>query len=301
MKAIDLFAGAGGWMEGARDTGVEIVYAANHWPFAVAMSTLNHPKVRHECQDLRQADWTALPAYDLLLASPSCQGHSTASQPKRRRYHDVMRATAWAVVDCAEVTQPKAIIVENVPSFRTWTLYPVWKEALTLIGYQLQEHIVVATDYGVAQRRERLIVVGTPNPIKLRLPKRRIEPAFAPHLEPDADNWKRVADATLQVKGRIAKGRKNCGRTFLSQHVTGHPGVPLSEPIRTITTKDQWILVDGDRYRPLTKREYARGMGFSDRFRWPEGANRSDVVKALGNAIPPPKARTFIEQVAEAV
>jgi DNA (cytosine-5)-methyltransferase 1 len=301
MKAIDLFAGAGGWMEGAQGTGVDIVYAANHWPFAVEMSTLNHPKVRHECQDLRQADWTQLPAYDLLLASPSCQGHSTASQPKRRRYHDVMRATAWAVVDCAEVTQPRAIIVENVPSFRTWKLYDVWKEALTLIGYQLQEHVVMATDYGVAQRRERLIVVATPRPIKLHLPKRSIEPAFAPHLEVDAGNWKHVADTTDQVRARIAKGRRNCGPTFLSQHVTGHPGVPLSEPIRTITTKDQWIFVDGDRYRPLTLRELARGMSFRDSFRWPNGATRTDTVKALGNAIPPKMARTFVAQVAEAV
>lgn len=54
----------------------------------------NHPETEHVCQDLRQADWTSLPRFDLLWASPACQGYSTASQPKRRAYHDAMRATA---------------------------------------------------------------------------------------------------------------------------------------------------------------------------------------------------------------
>ena len=48
--------------------------------------------------DLRQADWTTLPEYDLLCASPACQGHSPASQPRRRLYHDALRATAFAVI-----------------------------------------------------------------------------------------------------------------------------------------------------------------------------------------------------------
>jgi hypothetical protein len=117
MKAIDLFAGWGGFTLGAEQAGVRVVWAANHWPLAVEAHARNHPHTEHACQDLRQADWTRLPAYDLLLASPACQGHSQASQPKRRAYHDAMRATAWAVVDCADVTEPRAIVVENIAKF----------------------------------------------------------------------------------------------------------------------------------------------------------------------------------------
>src|SRR5690242_5304548 len=98
MIAVDLFSGAGGFTCGAAMAGVPVAFAANHWPLAVETHKLNHPTTQHVCQDLRQADWTALPKYDLLLASPACQGHSTASQPQRRQYHDAMRATAWAVV-----------------------------------------------------------------------------------------------------------------------------------------------------------------------------------------------------------
>lgn len=69
-RAVDLFAGWGGFTEGAeRVPGVEVLWAANHWPLAVEAHALNHPGTAHSCQDLQQADWTQLPDYELLLAS----------------------------------------------------------------------------------------------------------------------------------------------------------------------------------------------------------------------------------------
>jgi DNA (cytosine-5)-methyltransferase 1 len=298
VKAVDLFAGWGGFTEGATQAGIDVVWAANHWRIAVDVHAMNHLGTRHECQDLRQADWSSLPAYDLLLASPACQGHSTASQPKRRGYHDAMRATAWAVIDCAEVTSPRVILVENVLSFRRWALYPLWRQALETLGYRVQELEVAASSLGVPQRRTRLFISATRSRADLQLPI-GAEPAFAPCIEWAAPGWRPVAAASPGARARIERGRR-CGRRFLSQHVTGHPGVPLSEPIRTITTKDQWIVVDGDRYRPLTLRELARGMGFPDRYSWPAELARTDVVKGLGNAVPPPVARELVTRIAQA-
>lgn len=299
MKAIDLFAGWGGFTLGAEMAGERVVYAANHWPLAVEAHRLNHPRTRHECQDLRQADWSKLPAYDLLLASPACQGHSTASQPKRRQYHDALRATAWAVVDCADVTSPKALVVENVPSFRDWRLYAVWRQALETLGYELSEHVVTATDHGVPQRRSRLFVVGTRRPgFRYAQPQQLMEPAFGPCIEWDAPGWRPVSSTTKAAQARIAAGRNRCGDTFLTQHVTGHRGVPLDQAVRTVTTKDQWAVVRGREYRPLTAREYARAMGFPDGYGWPEGCSKTDLVKGLGNAVCPPVARDLVVQVA---
>lgn len=68
--AIDLFAGLGGWSTGASMAGVQVLWAANHWPEAVQWHANNHPDTQHVCQDLHQADWTQVPAHDLLLASP---------------------------------------------------------------------------------------------------------------------------------------------------------------------------------------------------------------------------------------
>ncbi len=302
MKAIDLFAGWGGFTEGAEAAGIEVVYAANHWPLAVEAHAKNHPGVRHECQDLRQADWSKLPAYDLLLASPACQGHSTASQPGRRAYHDALRATAWAVVDCADVTEPKAILVENVPAFKAWRLFPQWKASLETLGYHVTEETIDARWHGVPQRRKRLFIAATRKPgFRFARPSGAIvEPAFGPCIEWGAGRWRPIAGAREDARARMLAARTKHGPRFLSQHTTGHPGVSLDESIRTITTKDQWVIVDGDSYRPLTVREYARAMGFRDGYSWPDTATRIDTIKGLGNAVSPPVAEARAREVAEA-
>lgn len=301
MKAVDLFSGFGGFTLGAALAGVDVVWAANHWPTAVAVHSANHPLVAHACQDLRQADWTALPAYDLLLAAPACQGHSSASQPRRRLYHDAMRATAWSVVDCADVTRPRALVVENVPAFRKWRLYPTWLQALRTLGYHLTELVVNAAQHGVPQRRRRLFVVGLRHQRGVELTKSgAAETPFADCVDWMAAGWRPITAATPGSQRRIAAAQARLGRRCLVQHVTGHKGVPLSEPIRTITTKDHWILVDGDGYRPLTLREYARGMSFPDLYRWPAELARNVVTRGLGNAVAPLVGRDVVAAVREA-
>lgn len=301
MRAVDLFAGWGGFTAGAELAGVRVVWAANHWPLAVQVHQANHPHVVHACQDLHQADWTSLPAFDLLLASPACQGHSTASQPRRRQYHDAMRATAYAVTACADVTRPKAIVVENVLSFRRWDLYGNWLDGLRALGYHVTERVAEATASGVPQRRKRLVITATrkPRPIRLRCQPGR-EPAFGPCIDLKADRWRDVAAAPGDTKSRLLAAQKRFGRCLVHQ-TTGHRGISLDEPIRTITTKDQWLLLDGDRYRSLTMREYARGQSFAEDYTWPDGLPRTDVLRGIGNAIPSLMARDAIVAAMEAM
>lgn len=304
MRAVDLFAGFGGLTLGAQQAGASVVWAGNHWAAAVDTHALNHPDVVHACQDLRQADWSTLPDFDVLMAAPACQGHSTASQPKRRAYHDAVRATAFAVVDCADVTEPKAIIVENVPSFTRWRLYPWWREGIERLGYQVDERVVQASRMGVPQRRTRLFVVATrPGVVVPAFDVDADEPAIGPLLQADSPehSWRAVSAASAAVRSRIEAGRARHGHRFLTQHVTAHPGVPLSQPIRTITTASHhWNLVDGDRYRPLTGRELARGMGFPDSYAWDPLMPVSAVTRGLGNAVCPPVGRRVVAAVLDA-
>jgi len=307
VDAIDLFAGFGGLTLGAEQAGANVVWAGNHWPTAVATHARNHPRTVHACQDLRQTDWTTLPAYRLLCAAPACQPHSSASQPKRRKDAEAVRATAFAVIDCADVTEPEAIIVENVPNFVRWRLYPWWKEGLERLGYQVEPRIVTASRMGVPQRRTRLFVVATRPGVTVRpFQVQDVEPAIGPHLLTDdqvpATAWRSVAEATAGVRSRVCRGRERHGVRFLTQHVTGHPGVPLHEPIRTITTAAQhWNLVDGDRYRPLAPRELARASGFPDTFAWDESLSIADVTKGIGNAVCPPVGREVVSAVLDAI
>lgn len=309
MKAIDLFSGWGGFTEGATLAGADVVYAANHWPLAVEAHAANHPDVRHECQDLRQADWSKVPPHDLLLASPACQGHSSAARGARaanpgvHARHDALRATAWSVVDCVEVCRPRAVVVENVPDFRRWALFDLWLEALRRLGYRTDVRVLRASLLGTPQRRDRVFILATRDGEIVTELDHGTEPAFGPCIEWDVEaRWSKV-DATRRprVAERIERSRERLGvDRFLTQHTRDHYGVALEEPIRTITTKDQWAIVDGDRYRPLTIRETARAMGFRDSYQWPS-ARRKDAIRGLGNAVCPPVAKAIVSAVMESI
>ena len=170
LTAIDLFAGAGGFTTGATQAGARVLWAANHWQAAVNAHAQNHPATVHACQDLHQTDWSTVPAHDLLLASPACQGHSRARGKEQPR-HDAARSTAWAVVSCLEAHRPAFGLVENVPELRKWVLYPAWRMALGALGYSIAEHVVDAADFGTPQNRERLFLVLARSlaPLRLRL------------------------------------------------------------------------------------------------------------------------------------
>jgi DNA (cytosine-5)-methyltransferase 1 len=298
MRTVDLFAGFGGFTEGATQAGANVVWAANHWQTAVDVHSLNHPDTTHVCQDLMQANWAKLPEYDLLLASPSCQGHSNASQPRRTEKHEVMRTTAWAVVECAEVTKPKAIIVENVPEFLRWTLFETWLSALQKLGYFTSVQVLCASLCGVPQRRRRTIITASKSKAIKLVNTQTIEPAFSDCLEPCAGGWKDINEAGPDARQRMHKASSRLkGAPCIVQHVTHDSGMPITGPVRTITTARQHCLVEGSRYRWLTSREIARGMGFPDSYVWPSTLNKSEIQKGLGNAIPPPMARAAVEQM----
>lgn len=303
MRAIDLFAGAGGFSTGAVMAGCSVVWAANHWPAAVEVHARNHPDTEHACQDVQQADWTAVPAHDLLLASPACQGHSPA-RGVEKPHHDALRATAWAVVSAAECHEPEVVVVENVPAFGDWKLYPAWCAAMHALGYALAPMVIDAADHGVPQHRRRLFIVATrsKHPIELTLPVRPHVGADAV-LDFNAGRWSPIhrhgrAPATL---ARIAAGRAAHGVRFLAPYYgsgSGETGRSLSRPIGTITTRDRWAVIDGDRMRMVTADESRAFMGFPSTYSLPP-AHR-EAMHMLGNAVCPPVARDLINAIREA-
>jgi DNA (cytosine-5)-methyltransferase 1 len=298
--AIDLFAGLGGWSTGAKMAGVEVLWAANHWPSAVEWHSANHPDAIHVCQDLHQADWTDVPAHDLLLASPCCQGHSKArGKASGNPQHDASRSTAWAVVSALEFHRPMAAIIENVPEFMDWALYPAWVAAMQSLGYQLAPHVVDCADLGVPQNRVRIFLVCTrsKSPLFLKLPKMDHVPA-ASFIDFDSEKWSPInkpgrAHATL---ARVENGRRQHGERFIMPYYksgSGLTGRSIHRPIGTITTRDRWAVVDGDRMRMLTVNENLRAMSFPDETKRP--GNHKLAVHLTGNAVPPLAGARVIE------
>lgn len=300
LTAADLFAGMGGFTEGARQAGIRVVYAANHWQAAVDTHALNHPDVQHVCQDLHQANWDDVPRHDVLLASPSCQGHSRARGTDKPR-HDAARSTAWAVVSCAEVHRPKLVLVENVSEMATnWVLFPAWRSAMTALGYTLSPHILDAADYGVPQNRKRLIIICTRTryPLMLRERSGPHVPA-ASFIDWDAEGWRKASGLVPASMKRIAHGRRQFGERFLiSYYGNTDTARSIERPIGTITTKDRWAVIDGNRMRMLNVQECRAAMGFPPSYQLPASTVLGKHM--LGNAVAPPMIAAVLREIREA-
>lgn len=300
MNAVDLFAGAGGFSTGAAMAGCRVVWAGNHWPAAVHWHAANHPDTAHVCQDLQQADFTTVPGHDILLASPACQGHSPA-RGKERPHHDAQRATAWAVVTCAEVHKPPVIVVENVPAFTKWDLYPAWCTAMSALGYALAPMLLDAADHGVPQHRRRLFIVATrsQHPIDLKLPKRNHIPASSV-IDLNAGRWSQIdrPGRSTRTLARIESGRRRYGESFVAPFYgsgSGETGRSLERPIGTLTTRARWAAISGDKMRMVRAVEGRELMGFPASYMLP--ANEALAWHLIGNSVSPPVACDLIAAI----
>jgi DNA (cytosine-5)-methyltransferase 1 len=89
----------------------------------------------------------------------------------------------------------------------------------------------------------------------------------------------------------VANGRRQFGDRFVMPYYGGGSGLTgrsLARPIGTITTRDRWAVVDGDRMRMLTKDENRAAMSFRPNYVLP--ADHRLAVHVLGNAVPPKMA-----------
>lgn len=293
MTAIDLFSGAGGFSLGAKRAGLDILWAANHWPAACSVHAAAFPGVLHACEDLHRIDWTRVPRHDVLLAAPCCQGH-TRARGKDKPRHDASRSTAWAVIDCAEIHLPSDILVENVPDLMGWVLYPAWRSALVALGYSVAESVLDAADAGVPQHRVRLFVHAS-----RRRPARSIAlPPILAHRPAssfirDLPMKSRLRDRCARTRARAAQGFRDHGRRFLLPYYSSaRTGRSLHAPIGTITTRARYALVDGDWLRMLAVEEIRDAMGFPEDYPLPD--DTVTAIHLLGNAVPPDLAAAAI-------
>ena len=118
---------------------------------------------------------------DLLLASPECTNHTCAKGAAPRS--EKSRATALQALRFARAFKPRWVILENVVHMRPWSRYNELTEALKDIGYHLSEHILDASEFGVAQARRRLFIVcDLKKPVDPLTPSKR-PPANTAHGE----------------------------------------------------------------------------------------------------------------------
>ncbi len=171
------------------------------------------------------------------------------------------------------------------------------------LGYALQMMILDAADHGVAQNRLRLFIVGTrsKHPIELKLPSRE-HIGSASIIDINAGRWSFIdkSGRSGATMARVACGRIAHGSRFVMPYYgsgSGLTGRCMKRPLGTVTTRDRWAIVDGDRMRMLSTQECRRAMGFPDSYLLPN--NHKEALHMLGNAVCPPVARDVINAIKE--
>jgi len=281
-------------------------------PIAAKTFSANFPDARVITDHLEKINLdllkSELGAIDLLLASPECTNHSCAKGGAPR--DEASRATAMLVTEYARALRPRWLVLENVIHMRPWSRYGELKRGLADLGYKLHEHILDSADFGVAQRRRRLFLIG--DIAQIPCAKVRKRPGRKKSVRAVLDppyTWitsalvqKRRATATLE---RARRGFESLGpdASFLLVYY-GNDGAggwqSLDRPLRTITTLDRFALIQHDgnepRLRMLQVPELKRAMGFEDDFKLTIGTRR-DRVKLLGNGVCPPVMKAVVESL----
>lgn len=167
LRALDLFAGAGGLSRGFEWAGAGRVVGAVEIDEAAADTfRANHPDARVWTEDIRKVDPLAvgreLGPIDVVLGGPMCQG---VSQRGPRDPHDDRNFAFWAFADYVRKLKPQFFLMENVPAIASDVhnrrLAIAVFEELESLGYHLSAEVVCAAWFGVPQLRYRLVVLGS--------------------------------------------------------------------------------------------------------------------------------------------
>lgn len=312
-KSIELFAGAGGMALGLEMAGFEHIGLIEIDKSACQTLIKNRPKWNVLCEDIEKvADRNLEKEFDinryeldLLSGGAPCQSFSYAG--KRLGLEDVRGTMFYHYAKFLNKLQPKMFLFENVKGLLTHDKGRTFNTILAIFkqqGYNVKYDVLNAFDYGVAQKRERLIVIGIRSDLKkefnfpikqskklvLRdilndVPKsecakysKEKEKIFL--LVPPGGCWR-------DIDPQIAKSyMKSCwdmegGRTGILRRMS------LDEPSLTILTTPQMKQTERCHpleVRPFSIRESARIQSFPDC--WEFIGTMSSKYKQIGNAVP---------------
>ena len=169
MKSIELFAGAGGLALGLEQAGFEHIGLVEFDKSAAKTLMFNRPNWKVLCEDIALVSERDLELefnikkgeLDLLSGGAPCQSFSYAG--KRLGLQDVRGTMFYHYATFLQKLQPKMFLFENVKGLLTHNNGKTFKTILDIFeeqGYKAVYKVLNAWDYGVPQKRERLITIG---------------------------------------------------------------------------------------------------------------------------------------------
>lgn len=310
---VELFAGAGGLALGLEQAGFENLLSNDFDKDSCNTLKANRPNWNVICdsvENLAEQDLLKMlnikeGELDLLSGGYPCQSFSYAG--KRLGLNDVRGTMFYYYAKILKQLKPKMFLAENVKGLVSHdggktlqTMINVFEE----IGYRVQYKVLNAWDYGVAEKRERIVIIGIRNdiPVEFEYPTPyeykpvlrdalkdvpKSEGASYPQskkevfdLVPPGGCWR---DLPEDVARAYMKGSYNLGggKTGMARRIS------WDEPSLTILCSPCMKQTDRchpDETRPFTIRESARIQSFPDS--WQFTGSLNSKYKQIGNAVP---------------
>lgn len=270
----------------------EIVYAIDIDKKALDTHQLNFSCPNTVCGDIREIQADSIPDHDVLVGGFPCQSFSTVN-PTKDPFDD--RANLYKeMVRIVSEKKPKVFIAENVKGFMTLHGGTILKKVQCAFedeGYIVSVKLINAADYGVPQRRERVIMVGVRDDIQadFQFPetttaKKHVPLSVAvPKLAIDEQKYyfsERAVQGMKNAKNNMKRG--------LAQSLDA-PCLTVTSHLAKVSlnSRDPVLLVDPEKeiYRRFTPREAARIQSFPDSFMF--AGSEADAYRQIGNAIAP--------------
>lgn len=324
LRAIDLFSGCGGLTHGLKSAGFDVIGAVENDELSADSYERNHKKTRVWRQDIRTLSTLTVKRalnvrkgkLDLLTGCPPCQGFSTLVT-KNGCYlvDDPRNSLIYEFLRFVEDLMPRAVLMENVPDLAHTTRFRRFRKRLEKLGYKSDYKILDAADYGVPQRRKRLVLLASLNNeiafARTAKAKYTVRHAFQKlnakqaKSDPLHDTKSKRTDKIQRLIEKVPKNggsRTDIKRFTQLQCHTNFDGfydiygrMSWDDESPTITSgcinPSKGRFLHPSKNRPITLREAALLQTFPKNYQISLGNGKYKAAALIGNAFPPEFAR----------
>ncbi len=334
LTAIDLFSGCGGLTQGLKDAGFNVLCAVEIDKKSRETYKLNHSRIPFAGEDIRAVSSEQIlkvsklvrGELDLLAGCPPCQGFSSIrrrNKPKASADHrnDLIDEFARLTISLL----PKLVMLENVPGLVGYAKFKAFVKTLKSNGYAVIYAVLDVADYGVAQRRKRLILsasrvgsamIATPSDDRVSV---KTAISYLPQAGGSGDD---LHDALCVRSPRVQAlisaipkdGGSRCSlpqslQLRCHQKTTGFGDVygrmKWDAPSPTITggcgSPSKGRFLHPEENRGITLREASLLQGFPASYKFDLRHGKDAISLMIGNALPPPFISRHAKAMAESI
>ncbi len=310
--AVSLFSGCGGSDAGVLAAGFDVLMANDILPYAKDVYEANHPETDYVLGSVEKIK--TFPNANLLVGCYPCQGFSQGG------VRDPSRKINTLYVEFARALnqiKPRAFVVENVSGMVRANFSHLLQDQVKLFteaGYKVKAKVLNAADYGVAQERKRIFIVGIRDDFDVNYSF-----PIPTHGEGLDNSRVTIKDALRYMRHwptgefydrefhwyYLSRDRRRdwneVSKTIVAnpRHMPLHP---VSPPLVKFAHND-WRFVSDAPARRFSYREAAVLQGFPRGFLFPDTASGSlDMrYKVAGNAVPPPLFEAVAKEIPEEI